>query len=560
MTILDTFYTLFESNTDGLKKGLDEAKKESKETAEVIAKTDSAAQKLGESIGRTIRELGLFAAGYLAISNLAQSFNEATHAADKLDETAERLNVNIETLSVWGDAVKEAGGSTEGLIGSIESFNNMLAMMEATGKSRATPFLKELGIDLDSAANKGKTAFELLPKIAAAMEGMERQQSGAIGRKLGLDAGTIMLLQNGTDGLDKLLKKHRELGVITQEQGKVAADWNDQLDDTRHALRTLWLEIATVTLPILTWFAKRIEELITFMRTNKDFIIGFFIAIGSVITAYALPPLMALAAAAIVALAPFALMALAVTAIGAAFALAYDDVMNFLDGNDSLIGRFFEKYPAVLDFIKKVGQFFVTAGGLAKEFGVSLYDAIGETLKIVRELWREFVANWGGDIQKMIDAFLFLPKAVLEGFQAIFDFVDKLLSKFGGVGGVMKSIADGIRSAFKFDSWESFVGPRANEMGRNGSANIPPLGAYGVPGLREGQGQLSDASGSGLAAMPSGAIAAGSTSNKNTNVTIGELNVNTNATDAEGMAKGASAALSSQLAQAASNYDDGVMA
>lgn len=43
MTILDTFYTLFESNTDGLKKGLDEAKKESKETAEVIAKTDSAA-------------------------------------------------------------------------------------------------------------------------------------------------------------------------------------------------------------------------------------------------------------------------------------------------------------------------------------------------------------------------------------------------------------------------------------------------------------------------------------------------------------------------------------
>ena len=31
--------------------------------------------------------------------------------------------------------------------------------------------------------------------------------------------------------------------------------------------------------------------------------------------------------------------------LAAAFALVYDDIMNFIDGNDSMIGRILDKYP-----------------------------------------------------------------------------------------------------------------------------------------------------------------------------------------------------------------------
>ena len=48
-------------------------------------------------------------------------------------------------------------------------------------------------------------------------------------------------------------------------------------------------------------------------------------------------------------------------------------------------------------------------------------------------------------------------------------------------------------------------------------------------------------------------------SSKQTSVSVGEVNVSTQSTDPEGMAKGAKNALIEQMQSAVNDYDDGVM-
>lgn len=426
MTILDTFYTLFKSDTTDLEKGLDDARKSSKKTAKDLEATDLAARKMGESIGVAIKQFAGAALAGLALHNVVDAMLQAVTAADSLNEATERLGLNIEEVSAWGDAVKKNGGSVDSFIGSIEALNKGLSQVEVTGKSRLAPFFEELGIDLNSAAFKGKTATEMLLPLADAFEGMSKQKSVAIGQRLGLDQGTIATLQQGRREVEEMIRREKELGVITAQQGKIADDFGDQLDDTRHAFRSLWLEVSTAVVPVLTFFAKKFEEIATFMRENKNFIVGLMIAIGAAVAFFAIPPLLAMAAAAIAALAPFILIAAAVAAVGLAFALAYDDVMNFIEGNDSLIGQIFEKYPLIQTLIYGIGDAFKFVMETTRQ-GFLL---VGQVFMAVGGLITGIIGGWVDAIKTFVSLLGGLPNL----FRGIGNFLGIGQSQIGAAG------------------------------------------------------------------------------------------------------------------------------
>lgn len=532
MTILDTFFLLFESDASKLDKGLDESRKKAKDATEEIKKTDDAARKLGEGIGGALRQLGGVVAGYLAVQTLAQNFWQAVAAADALDETAGRLGVNVEVLSAYGDAVVTTGGNLQSFTASIEALNGGLAAMEVTGKSRVAPFLKELGIDLEAAGNKGKTAVELLPQIAAGLEKMGAQEGAALAKKLGLDPGTIMLLQQGERELNDLLRRQRELGVVTKEQAATAAAFNDQLDDTRHAFRSLWMSVMQSVLPAFTWVIKKFEELATWARENKNFMVGMMIAIGSAIAVFAIPPLLGMAAAAIAAVAPFLTIAAVVAGIGVAFALIYDDIMAFRANNDSLIGQMMQQYPTVRAVIESLGGVFQWVAQVVQDLGaiwLGVWNLLFDNTSRIRS-----------EITLVTDVFKALGALVAGVFLNWIGILDRFLAKFGGIAGVAKSVGGFISGAL-------------------GSARDALGVSRPVPGLAQGQSSLAAAGASPLASQTSNSVSTRSAT-RNTNVQVGEVNVQTQATDAAGISKSIGDTLGAQVRQAASNFDDGVVA
>lgn len=561
-----------EEAEDALGKKLPAAAKKSKEELEKTEKgikdVDKAAYRMGETIGQSIRQLAGWAAGFFAVQSAAQSFFAAVDVADHLDETAERLDINIETLSLWGDAVKIAGGTIDGLTGSIGSFNSMLTTMEVTGKSRAAPFLKELGIDIENATNKGKTAFELFPAISKAMDGMDKAKSTAIGRKLGLDAGTIALLQMGGDELDELMKRTKALGVVTKEQGEIAAAYNDQLDYAKHALRSLWLEISTAVLPALTWFGKKIEEVLTFMRENKDFMVGLMIAIGSAIAVFAVPALVSMAVAAWAALAPFIAVAAAVAGLATVFALVYDDIVNFMEGNDSLIGQFLNEYPQVEAVLKGIGDYYTWLGETAKSVGQIIWAALGLVARAIGFVFQGmaqviadrfgFIGRTASDIGGVFTSLGALVKGVIQSW---IDSVSQFIDKFGGIVGVAKTIGGAITGALS--SAKNQLGIKAPVVDGAGVLMGPttPRGATEpIPGLAQGKAQLKSAATSAISTQTSNSIRNSAVVNKQTTVSTGPITISTPATDTKGIAQSIASSLQEQIRNTNDEFNDGVVA
>ena len=514
MTVLDSFFILFESDASKLDKGLAETEKKAQGLTSKLSEVDKAAGKMGNSLMQGIAQAAGALLATVSLGAMTAAILDAAGAADKLNESAERLGLNIETLSAWGDLVKKNGGSAEGFIASIEALNANLAQVEVTGKSRAAPFLKELGIDLDAAANKGKNAMDFLPQIAEAFEGMDKQKSVALGRRLGFDQATIMALQAGRREVEALIEKEKELGVITKKQGEIADAFGDQMDDTRHAFRSVWLGVSEYVLPPLTWMLKKFEEVAVWMRKHSDFIIGLMIALGAAILFYVLPPLISMGAAVVVAFAPFIGAGLLVAGLAAAFALLYDDIMAFIDGGDSMIGHIVGKWPIIGDIVKGIASYFQFLWDLLKaffDFMTTAWDAPG-----------------GG-----LAAFAERASHAFDGFLAAVPLVKDAIAWLSGA----------------FDKVASF-------FGRGGLAAAVRENAEG---LTAGKAALAQASGTPLAAQTSASIS-NTRGGNTTSVQVGKVEVHTQATDAAGISKSIGDSMETQMRQAANNFDDGVLA
>lgn len=414
MTILDTFFILFESDAAKLDKGLKDSEKKAEGLGAKLTDVDAKAAHMGASFLASIAALAGTALAAVGVASLTHNVIEASEAADKLNESTQRLGLNIEEVSAWGDLTKKNGGSTEAFVGSIENLNKALSTMEVTGKSRAAPFLKDLGINLDLAANKGKTAMDFLPQIADAFSKMDKQKSVAIGQRLGFDNGTIMTLQAGRREVEALLAKERELGVITEKQGQIADDYGDSLDDLRHAMRSVWLGVSEYILPALTWTINKFKDGAVFAREHSDAVVGFMIALGSAITVYALPPMIRLAAATLVTAAPFILIGALVVGLAAAFALLYEDIMIFMEGGDSMIGQMLERWPVIGDIAHGIGAAFT-----------GLWDIMKAVAGFMADMWNDPIAAFSKFLDTVKAGLNMIP-----GFGAVMDAVNMGASAF----------------------------------------------------------------------------------------------------------------------------------
>lgn len=450
--ILETFLILFESDAKEVDEGAKKAKKSTDDLEDSLDKSGKMSDKLGLSLLNAAKNAASLIGSYLAISAIAGQFMAAAHYADALDEASESLGIAVDELDAWGGAAKLAGGSVEGLIGSVKSLSANMSQMDVTGKARVAPFFKELGIQMLDAAGKARPVMELLPEIAEAFEGLDKQQAIGFGRKLGLDDGTIMLLQKGRREVDALIARQKELGTVTAEDAAVAAKFHDALDDTARVFRTLFSIIAGDVLPALTWILEGFQDIGKWMREHEGFVYGFLTGLVGLLTAIAVRAVIAAGALALVNL-PFVAMAAAVLAVASAVGLLWDDFQKFSEGAPAMLGPLWETLIKIADIIGYI---------------TGLLGLIGVT-----------------------------------GF------------------------------------------------------NIIANGEYDPEIMSEALRQLNGADATPINPQSSSSIMSSQRSSS-TSVNIGEVKVVTESTDPEGMAKGASTALSEEMKQAIANMDDGV--
>ncbi len=184
MSILETFYILFKSDTSDIKKGSDEALKTTKKLNESLKETDETSEKLGVKFFSIVESIAGLLTGFASLHAVISGFKNTVDYDIDLGKTSRALGVNVEQLDAWDYAVRQAGGTAEG-------FQNSL-------KNLAEHFNTNPSV-----------ALKFLPQLADVFSKISRFSAFKLGKSLGLDEATILLLQQGRREVEAVLKQQR---------------------------------------------------------------------------------------------------------------------------------------------------------------------------------------------------------------------------------------------------------------------------------------------------------------------------------------------------------------
>ena len=480
MAVLDVLSIVFDADGSKLKKGAGEAEEILEETKNTAIDTDKAAEDLGGTFLDTLSSAKGALVGLLSVGAITAAVVSQAAATDELGKFSDSIGESVEEVDAWGQANIRAGGTAEGFRDSLKSLTDNLTELRLSGSGPAAETFARLGIQATDASGKMRSAFQLLPDIAASFETLSKTEQIAFGQQLGLDQGTIQLLQQGRRVVEEQVARQKELGVATAEDAEIAATFNDALADMQQVFGDLVREVSAFLLPAFTYILQGLEGVIGFLRDHSDFVVGFFVAAGAAITAVYLPAIISAAAATLVAISPFLLIAAAVTAFGVVIGLLYDDIVAFSEGAPSLIG--------------KVGDWFKNIFGAMTEW--------------VTETW-----------DTLTGFFDFITGAFLDGISAVFDKV----AGFLGFGDDAETVS--------------------------------------MEAIKRGEIALKDAQDNPLTGQTAQSISSTSRSiNRQTSVSVGDVNVNAPGADSEEISSHIGTALRDEMQNTVSNFDDGVMA
>jgi hypothetical protein len=463
---ITTFFFDFKANYDSAVKGMEQTKKKANETGGAIGKVE-------DKLKSSARNIGAYIGSFMAVGYVGNQILQTADAMNSLAESSNSVGMAVGELDAWSQAIEDAGGSGESFRGSLKGLAKDLAIFSVKGKSKNTDFFTELGLN----QKNFKTVGDMLPALADSLSKLSDTEALGMGEKLGLDERTVAVLKQGREATMKMIEAQKKLGVMTDEDAKKIAEYDDAMDLLGKNIKNIWRSMTLAIVPAMKWLAEGFSSLAEVWRENGDAIkTGLLIFVG-IMTAVFLPQLLALVsgllatgAAWLVAFWPIVLIVALVAMLSAALAIFWEDFNRWIEGGSSQLGTW-----------------------------------LGS--------WQDMKANILG---------------ILADLQAAWD-------RF--TGGITEKW-EGLKK--KFDAAKNFIG-------LGGDAEL----------IASAQTTFNAASGTPLNAAPvNGAL----TSNQSSTVQVGSVTVNTQATDAAGVAGALGSELSTQLKQANAGFDDGVAA
>jgi len=228
---------------------------------------------LGASIFNVRGLLGGLAAAF-TIRSISRAITGVAAFDDRIGKLSQRLGVSTELLSILRHAGEQSGVEFNALATGVQRMIRRFEEFRRTGKGVAGPSLDALGGGLRQAVAAGATFEELLPRIADRFKELGPGAASVLAGFGLLDTEGVALVQlfnQGAISIRQFADEARRLGIIvSEEDAKAAAEFNDALDKVKKALEGIKNDVIRPLLPELTKLA---DEFKTFLVDNRDKII-----------------------------------------------------------------------------------------------------------------------------------------------------------------------------------------------------------------------------------------------------------------------------------------------
>lgn len=282
--------------------------------------TDKRVEKARNNIGKFLAAIG----SVVAIKTFVSNTIDANAALDRLSKN---LDENVESVSAWSNAAEQAGGSAEGLQGSLDMLSRSQTELQLTGQSGLIPYFSALGLSMTDVNGKALKTTDMLLNIGQALQSKsaDRATQFNMGRMMGIDPGTLNLILRSRAEVEMTLKRQKEQTVVTKKQAEEASRLQRAIVENKQGFHAFGRELLSTVAPALEMVLSAFVRLGEWVRENQEFVKTFLsilaaglIAVGAAVT-------------------PINLTAVAVLALAAAIATLYQDYQTWKRGGDSLI-------------------------------------------------------------------------------------------------------------------------------------------------------------------------------------------------------------------------------
>lgn len=181
----------------------------------------------------------------------------ATGAA--FDRASKNLGVGADTLSRWAGAVRQSGGTTESFLGTMQGLSQSLTELKLTGNTGILPYLQALGISVSDTNGKAKPLEQILGDIGDKLNKLpNRSDAFNIGRNLGIDDGTINLLLKGRTEVERLLASQK---AYSAEDAEAARKAQERWEGVQLRIERITQKLVIDLIPAFERLSDKMEEL-----------------------------------------------------------------------------------------------------------------------------------------------------------------------------------------------------------------------------------------------------------------------------------------------------------
>lgn len=328
-TIIDSLLVTLGLETSSFDSKRAKVDKSLKTTRDEADKTGKQFKKVGKEGTESYAALAKGAAAFLAViggASAIKSFIENTISSSAaLQLLSQNLSVSANDISAWSNAAELAGGSAEGLQGTMDMLSKSQTELMLTGNSGLIPYFTALGVGLADVNGKARPVNDILLDLADRFESMDRTTANNMGRMFGIDQGTMRLLLKGRKEVEIMIARQKEYGAVTKKQAEESARLKLLMRESTQTFIAFGRELLSKATPALETFFNLMSDFGTWCRDHQEFIQTFL----TIITA----GLIAMGVAAL----PINLVVVAVVALAAGIAALYEDYQVWKRGGDSLI-------------------------------------------------------------------------------------------------------------------------------------------------------------------------------------------------------------------------------
>lgn len=312
----------FDAKKGKVDKGLKDTGAEADKTGGKLKKSGKDGAEGFENVAKSAAKFLALIGGTMAVKRFIENQIEANAA---LDRFAQNLQQGVNSISAWSNAAEQAGGSAEGLQGTMDMLSKSQTELQLTGQSSLIPFFSALGMSLADTQGKARPVNDLLLDLSDRFSKMDRTTANNMGRMMGIDQGTMQLLLKGRSEVQLMIARQKEYGAVTKQQAEEASRLKRAMVESRQSFEAFGRELLSAATPALEKLFALFSDFGAWIGENQEFVQTFLtiIAVG----------LAGVAAAAI----PVNLTVVAVLALTAAIAALWQDYQTWKRGGDSFI-------------------------------------------------------------------------------------------------------------------------------------------------------------------------------------------------------------------------------